>query len=145
MLKKSSDKNKSMAKYNEVEPNMINQIRTGTEIKGDVITTGDIRFDGKLTGNMSIKGKLVIGDTGEVKGEITCKNADVSGKINGKITVSELLELKASSKIHGDIITNKLSIEPGAEFTGNCNMSSSTMGTYGSAKHELGKKEKDDK
>ncbi len=69
-----------------------------------------------------IKGRLVIGATGFVEGEIICGNCDVSGKIIGKITVAELLSLKASANIQGDMITKKLSIEPGAMFTGTCKM-----------------------
>ena len=69
----------------------------------------------------------MIGETGMVKGEIICKNSDVSGTIEGKINVSELLSLKSTAKIHGDIITNKLAIEPGSKFTGNCNMSGGTV------------------
>ena len=49
-------------------------------------------------------------------------NADVSGEIKAKITVSQLLSLKSTSKLNGDIITNKLSIEPGASFSGSCSM-----------------------
>ncbi len=70
-----------------------------------------------------LKGKVVIGPTGKVKGEVICKNSEVSGIIEGKINVGQLLNLKASSKIHGDIVTSKLSIEPGAVFSGNCKMS----------------------
>jgi len=114
-----------MAKLNENENNngVINLIGTGTEITGDVICNGDIRIDGTLNGNLRTKGKVVIGDTGRAKGEVTCKNADISGKVEGKIIISELISLKPSSLITGDIVTNRLSIEPGARFTGNCNMS----------------------
>jgi cytoskeletal protein CcmA (bactofilin family) len=80
-------------------------------------------LDGTLSGNLATKGKVVIGPTGKVKGEVVCKNSEVSGTIEGKITVTQLLILKASSKILGDIVTSKLSIEPGAMFTGNCKMS----------------------
>ena len=76
-----------------------------------------------LTGNLNTKGKVVIGPTGKVNGEVICKNSEVSGIIEGKITVGQLLNLKASSKIFGDIVTSKLSIEPGAIFSGNCKMS----------------------
>jgi cytoskeletal protein CcmA (bactofilin family) len=82
-----------------------------------------VRIDGILNGNLQTKGKVVIGETGKANGEVSCKNADISGKIEGKIIVSELLSLKPSSFISGDIATNKLAIEPGARFTGNCNMS----------------------
>jgi len=112
-----------MAKYNETENATINLISNGTDIKGDIKSNGDIRIDGSLAGNLSTKGKVVIGPTGRINGEIICKNSEVSGVIEGKIVVGQLLSLKASSKILGDIITAKLAIEPGARFTGNCNMS----------------------
>jgi cytoskeletal protein CcmA (bactofilin family) len=115
-----------MAKYNEPETtsNNINLIGLGTEIHGDVTCNGDLRIDGVLVGNIVAKGKIVIGETGKIKGEISCKNSDVSGFIDGKITVSELLSLKSSSKVLGDIFTSRLAIEPGSKFTGYCNMSS---------------------
>jgi cytoskeletal protein CcmA (bactofilin family) len=118
-----------MAKILETENNVINQIGVGTEITGDVSTNGDIRIDGLLTGNLKTKGKLVIGETGSIKGEITCKNTVVEGSVNGKITVTELLMMKATSSLKGDINTRRLAIEPGAKFTGNCNMSMDASST----------------
>lgn len=112
-----------MAKFNETDNTTINLISNGTEITGDIKSNGDIRVDGSLTGNLSTKGKVVIGPTGKIKGEVNCKNSEVSGIIEGKISVGQLLNLKASSKILGDIITLKISIEPGARFTGTCKMS----------------------
>src|SRR5512147_1218629 len=125
-----------MAKLIETENNVINQIGVGTEITGDVTTNGDIRFDGILTGNLKTKGKVVIGETGSVKGEIICKNSVLEGKVEGKISVSELLTLKATSSLLGDIITRRLAIEPGAKFSGNCSMSADTPGTYGTKEPE---------
>jgi cytoskeletal protein CcmA (bactofilin family) len=112
-----------MAKYNETENSTINLISTGTDITGDIKSSGDIRIDGTLKGNLNTKGKVVIGPTGKVNGEVICKNSEVSGLVEGKIIVGQLLNLKASSKIVGDIETVKLSIEPGAIFSGNCKMS----------------------
>ncbi|MBN2681146.1 MAG: polymer-forming cytoskeletal protein [Bacteroidales bacterium] len=101
----------------------VNILGPGTSITGDVSCEGDIRIDGNLIGNLKSKGKLVIGQTGSIKGEIICKNADISGVLEGKITVEELLSLKSTSKLIGDIKnTDKLNIEPGAVFTGTCNM-----------------------
>jgi cytoskeletal protein CcmA (bactofilin family) len=100
----------------------INLIGNGTNIVGDMSSNGDMRIDGTLKGNVTISGKLVVGQTGRIEGQVTCQNADVSGEINGTVTVSELLALKASSKVIGDIITGKISIEPNATFTGTCNM-----------------------
>jgi len=113
-----------MARNNEVENPAINIIRKGTEIKGDVICAGDIRIDGVLNGTLTSEGKVVVGQSGTIEGEVTCKNADISGNIKANIIVRELLQLKASANIAGDINTNKLSIEPGANFTGTCNMGS---------------------
>ena len=113
-----------MSKFTEPDNNnTINLISAGTEINGDIISNGDIRIDGTVTGTLNTKGKVVIGPTGKVRGEVICKNSEISGIIEGKITVSQLLNLKASCKIQGDIVTAKLSIEPGAKFSGNCKMS----------------------
>ncbi|HRW62280.1 MAG TPA: polymer-forming cytoskeletal protein [Bacteroidales bacterium] len=117
-----------MAKYNETETTTaINLIGIGTEITGDINSNGDIRIDGSLTGNLKTAGKVVVGETGKVAGEIVCKNSEVLGVINGKIQVSDLLSLKSTAKIYGDIITKKLAIEPGSVFTGNCKMSNETV------------------
>ena len=117
-----------MAKYNENEltSNNINLIGQGTEITGDISCSGDLRIDGILTGNISSRGKVVVGETGKIKGEIACKNSDISGIVEGKLSVTELLALKTTAKINGDISTSKLSIEPGSRFTGYCNMSLET-------------------
>ncbi len=114
-----------MAKNFETEQKQINIIGAGTTIVGDVNCPGDIRIDGNLTGNLNVQGKIVIGVSGMIKGEIACKNSEIEGKIEGRITVSELLSLKSTSSILGDISTRKLAIEPGANFTGNCKMAQS--------------------
>jgi cytoskeletal protein CcmA (bactofilin family) len=100
----------------------VNLIATGTQINGDIKTEGDFRIDGHMEGTLIVKGKLVIGPHGVIKGEIECQNADVSGEVRGKINVSELLALRATAKVNGDIFTGKISIEPDAQFTGNCSM-----------------------
>jgi cytoskeletal protein CcmA (bactofilin family) len=100
----------------------VNLLAAGTSIIGDVKSNGDFRIDGTLKGTLSVKGKLVVGPSGHIEGEIECQNADVSGEIKGKINVSELLMLRATAKISGDIFTGKISIEPDAQFTGTCSM-----------------------
>lgn len=112
-----------MAKNNETEQNSINIIGVGTDIAGDVNSNGDIRIDGSLKGNLVTRGKVVIGETGRVNGEIHCKNSDIAGEIEGKIFVGELLSLKTTAKVFGDIQASRLAIEPGCKFTGYCNMS----------------------
>lgn len=111
-----------MSKSFEVESKLPNLIGPGTKIIGNIETNGDIRIDGNIDGNIVSKGRVVIGNNGFVKGEIHCVNAELSGVLNGKVVVTELLSLKASSKVSGEINIGKLSIEPGAIFTGTCNM-----------------------
>ncbi|HRH65427.1 MAG TPA: polymer-forming cytoskeletal protein [Bacteroidia bacterium] len=100
----------------------INLIGAGTVIEGDIRSNGDIRIDGTVYGHVISKAKVVIGATGMVEGDVNSQNADVSGTIKGKTAVSELLFLKNTSRVIGDIVTGKLVVEVGATFTGSCNM-----------------------
>jgi cytoskeletal protein CcmA (bactofilin family) len=117
MLGKSSNKNNPT-----VDGSSVNLIGGGTKIVGDITSAGDVRIDGHLTGNIVIAGKFVLGATGVVEGNITSVNADLSGEVKGIVKVSEMLSLKSTARINGDIETSKLMIEPGAVFTGSCNM-----------------------
>ena len=103
-----------------------NRIVEGTSIIGDIVSKADFRLDGELIGNFTSQGKLVIGASGIVKGEIICHNADIEGEFQGKLKVLEVLNIKATAHIHGEIAVGKLSIEPGAEFTATCTMLTNT-------------------
>ena len=131
-----------MANPKTMETPSVNIIGAGTVIEGDIKSDGDIRVDGTLNGSLVTKGKLVLGPTGMIEGETACQNADISGTINGKIKVTELLSLKATSKLSGDITTNKLSIEPGANFSGSCVMAGSVPNINISSNGESAKTEK---
>lgn len=111
-----------MSKNNLPETQSVNLIGSGTSIEGDIKSNGDIRIDGIIKGSLNVKGKLVVGTSGTIDGEIVCQNADISGTIKAKITVTELLSLKSTAKLTGDIVAGKLHIEPGANFSGSCSM-----------------------
>jgi len=112
-----------MSKTAEINsPDRLNRLVEGTEIIGDIKADSNIRIDGKLKGTITTKGRLVIGPTGSIEGEIVCENADIEGSFVGKIIVNQLLSLKSTAKFIGDIQTSKLAIEPGATFSGNCSM-----------------------
>ena len=111
-----------MARTFEVETKLPNIIGSGTKFVGDIETNGDLRVDGIIDGNIISKGKIVLGAGGSIKGTIKCASAELSGSFDGKIEVTELLTLKESSTLRGEIKVNKLSIEPGATFIGTCNM-----------------------
>lgn len=101
------------------ERNIISQ---GTKIVGTIISDGDFRIDGRLEGDLNIKGKLVIGKSGSLEGTMSASNSDIEGNVKGKITISELLSIKSSGIIEGDVKTNKIAIESGAIFNVKCSM-----------------------
>lgn len=102
-----------------------NTIGQGTTLKGDVETHGILRMDGKVIGNLHCHSKLFLGKDGQVEGDIFSQNAEIEGEIHGKIQVADNLVLRASAVVHGDIITKKLTIDPGAIFNGQCHMGES--------------------
>lgn len=110
-----------MAKNITPEPS-VNKLVQGTVVKGDIKANGDFRIDGVLAGSITSKGRIVVGATGEIEGEVSCQNADISGKVTAQISVTELLTLKSTANFKGEITTAKLAIEPGARFSGSCNM-----------------------
>jgi len=110
-----------MNKENETS-GAVNIIGIGTIITGDIQSKGDIRIDGTLKGAVKTSGKVVVGEAGIIEGDVECNNADIAGSLNAKISVAQLLSLKGTAKLTGDLVTNKLAIEPGAAFTGHCSM-----------------------
>ena len=125
---------KTMAK--EVVPTGIghNIIAHGTKIVGTITTNSDIRIDGELEGDLICKGKIVVGQQGNIKGNVDCANAEIMGNVNGKMIVNGTLSLKATSKTWGQIKTKILSIEPEAQFTGSCEMGNANNTTAQPAK-----------
>ena len=99
-----------------------NLIGNGTVIKGDIESSGDIRIDGHLIGSLKSSGKVIIGQTGILEGDIACKQAEISGNVKGTIKTEDLTALKSTSKVEVDLVTKQLLIEVGAQFTGKCVM-----------------------
>ena len=106
----------------------INILSSGTIIIGDIKVDGDIRIDGNVNGKIHVKGKLILGSSSHVEGDIFCHHVDIAGNVKGKIQAQELLILRNTAKVEGEIFTQKISIETGAIFNGNCSMSA-TMTT----------------
>ena len=114
---------KSTQKGNpEPDAKHINLISKGTRISGDIVSEGDIRIDGYLKGNIKSKGRLVVGESGAIEGEIECTHVEVAGKVKGKISAVELLTMKSTAMVSGEIAASKLSVEPGSIFSGTCRM-----------------------
>lgn len=103
-------------------PNSSSIIGKGTSVEGNVETVGNIRIEGNVKGNVTCKSKIALGHSSYVEGIVAAQNAEIAGEIQGSIEVSELLILRPTAVIHGDIITNKLVVESGAAFNGSCRM-----------------------
>jgi len=122
-------------------PNQVlarNIIGKDTTFVGDIKSDGDFRIDGKVEGTIKTSGRVVIGQEGSVDGTIECTHADVEGKFSGNLNVDQLLSLKTTAHISGEVILGKLSVEPGATFNASCNM----KGSIKALKNELPKAEK---
>jgi cytoskeletal protein CcmA (bactofilin family) len=119
--------NKKMADVNA--PDRLNRIVEGTVIQGEINADSNLRIDGTVKGEISTKGRLVVGVNGRIEGNIICQNADIEGEIIGTIKVEDLLSLKSTAKLNGEMTTKKLHIEPGADFTGSCTMSNTSKKT----------------
>ncbi|MFV0346890.1 MAG: polymer-forming cytoskeletal protein [Bacteroidales bacterium] len=100
----------------------VNDIGKGTKIVGDITSSGDFRIDGQVEGNLVIEGRLVVGQEGFVKGQVRCKSSEIYGTLEGKFFVTELLSIKSTGKIIGEVSTAKLAIEQGAMLDGKCSM-----------------------
>jgi len=102
-----------------------NTIAKNTSLVGDITSDGDFRVDGKIEGTIKTTGRVVIGKDGIVSGIVDCTNADIEGTFSGKLIVDQILSLKGTADISGDVIMGKLSVEPGAVFNATCAMKGS--------------------
>ena len=99
-----------------------NIIGEGSTLTGNFNSSGNIRLEGKVKGDITSSSKVACGETSIVDANVTADNAEIAGKVTGKVNVNDLLILKSSAKIQGDISTNNLVIESGASFNGACAM-----------------------
>ena len=131
-----SDKKNKSSNTNQVGDRNI--IGKNTTFVGDIISEGDFRIDGTIDGSIKTSGRIIVGKEGVIKGKTTCSNADVEGNISGVLNVENLLTLKSSANIQGDVSMDKLSVEPGAVFNVNCVMKGGVKDLH----NEKGKSEK---
>jgi cytoskeletal protein CcmA (bactofilin family) len=104
------------------DPIAINLIGVGSEVEGTLRSSTDVRINGKIIGDLIVKGKVIIAEKGVVEGTVSAQNADIAGTIRGDLEIEERLVLKASSNIQGAIRTGRFVVEEGAQFEGSCAM-----------------------
>lgn len=118
----------------------INSMVQGTRMEGTLHADSDIRIDGELKGSLVCNGKLIIGETGKIEGDIKCSNAVIEGTFDGILNVKELLHIKETANINGEINTDKLIVQSGAVFNVSCKMGGQSIKPIGNPKD---KKEKE--
>ncbi|MEI6562173.1 MAG: polymer-forming cytoskeletal protein [Verrucomicrobiota bacterium] len=100
-----------------------NHLSADVEIKGSIQFQNELTIDGKVEGEITSAGVLIIGENSEVRGEIKTKSVTVHGKVQGNITVEERCELKGRAQLIGDLKAARLVIEEGATFVGKSEVS----------------------
>ena len=103
-----------------VNVNSISRISSGTVIKGEILSPNDIRIDGTFEGRVQSKGRVVVGESAVIKGDIVCENVDLWGKVEGNLFVKDTLSLKEGCVVDGNLHIRRLAVELGATFNGNC-------------------------
>jgi cytoskeletal protein CcmA (bactofilin family) len=116
-------------------PNALNALAKGTVVEGSIRCDNDLRIDGTIKGKLTCQSKVIIGPTGAVEGEIKCQNAVIEGRFKGNLHVSELLNVRETAEVDGEITTNKLLVQSGARFNVTCKMDSGSSAANGLAKN----------
>jgi len=122
----NNSKNEPKAKTNglitSASATSSNSLIQGTNIEGSVQADKDIRIDGTLKGNLICKGKVIIGPTGYISGDVHCENAVIEGRFDGILMVNDILHIKETAKVEGDVTTQKLVVQSGSVFNVKCKM-----------------------
>jgi len=106
-----------------------NRIVERTTVQGHINSLGDIRVDGQVKGNLTVGGKLVVGPTGTIDGQVKATEAAISGRVIGKLEIKGLTTLSQSANVEAEIMTGKLAVETGAQFSGTCTMNNGKTAT----------------
>lgn len=112
----------SMANQTNAVQDQVNLVGEGTVFEGTIDAGSDVRASGRIIGTLDVDGKAMIAEGGSVEGEIIATNADVAGKVQGEIHVDERLVLKSTARVEGKLDTDRLVVEEGAQFSGECEM-----------------------
>lgn len=121
----SRERNSSFDSFSAGEESSETIISADVSFKGSIRFKNSLHIDGKFEGDISSKGVLHIGKTGEVKAEIKVGTAVVEGVVNGNITAEEKIELKSTAQLFGDIKAARIAIAEGVTFVGKCNVNPS--------------------
>jgi cytoskeletal protein CcmA (bactofilin family) len=101
-----------------VDPGNKSTLMGATRITGSVSGPGDLLLEGELHGDVAIAGLLVIGEGGAVEGKVSAGNVVLAGRVKGRLTAQERVEIRASGRLEGNVICQKIAIAEGASLDG---------------------------
>ena len=118
-----------MFKNDEASGELNGFLDSGSRLVGDLRFDDTFRVDGRFEGKIHSSGRLVVGDAGEIEGEVRVAHVHVAGTIRGTVADAEKVEIVASGKIYGELRTRSLIMADGAVLEGSCSMDESTSKT----------------
>lgn len=127
---------KSVSPTSAAPSNGLNTLVKGSAMEGTLKCESDLRVDGSIKGKLICKAKLIIGPTGTIEGEVNCQNAVIEGRFSGTLRVSELLNIRETATVDGDIFTGKLIVQSGAKFNVSCKMGADGFSNNGAKNPE---------
>ena len=114
--------NNKTVKAVEQNVNDVSRISQGASIRGDLVSSTDIRVDGQVDGSLFSDGKVVVGESARLSGKLFGTTVDFWGKMDGDVFVSDTLSLKSSSTVNGNIHVRRIQVEMGAQINGSFKM-----------------------
>jgi len=119
LFKKNVDK---ASKPTHTSAGDLSIIGASVRVSGDITTSGSIRVDGKVDGSVLAEGNMILGDSGEINGNVKGKSVSLGGKVRGSVNALDRVTLESKCSLNGDINARVLVIEPGAVFNGKSSM-----------------------
>lgn len=98
-------------------------LEPGVEIEGNIrVASGMVRVNCQLKGAIYSPGTIIVASQGDIEADIEAMQVSIAGKVKGNVRASEQLEIKEHGILLGDAETPSLTVDPGAYFTGRCDM-----------------------
>jgi cytoskeletal protein CcmA (bactofilin family) len=95
----------------------------GVKLTGTLETSGVVRVEGGVEGDLRAKGgQVLVAPGGVVEGDLEAALVVIAGEVRGQIVATELVELKAGAEVHGDIRTPRITVEEGGAVNGTLRM-----------------------
>src|ERR1700726_2684934 len=106
-------------------------VSQGIKIKGEVNGDEDLFVDGQIEGKVTLgKAVMTIGPNANIKADITAREVVVRGRVQGKLTGAERIQIWHTARINGDLKADRIAIEEGAELHGNIEVGKLSTGAF---------------